>query len=207
MKGNCESKAVDIIRLASMANKAYLELQAKYEGKTISTLGALLINVIKTSYDDRTQTIEEHISDFDKKWSFIRSTLGGGIPDDLKDFGKILVDVSKNDQAKGTLLLATLPAHYNSLVENIQLKSGLTYGDITTHLKTYVPGRQKGRRKTADDGTKENPVVLKGKEAKPDNGKRCDYCIGKGRKGLNHTESECFTKKREKCKEVIFSVC
>jgi len=42
--------------------------------------------------------------------------------------------------------------------------------------------------------------VLKVKEAKPDNGKHCNYCIGKGWKGLNHTKSECFTKKREKKK-------
>ena len=62
---------MDVIGLARTANKAYLELQAKYEGKTLSTLGALLINIIKTSYDDRIQTIEEHISDFDKKWSFM----------------------------------------------------------------------------------------------------------------------------------------
>jgi len=130
----------------------------------------------------------------------MQSTLGGGIPDDLKEFGKILVDLSKNDQPKGTFLLAILPAYYHSLVANIQLKSELTYGDITTHLKAYVPGRQKGRRKTIDNGTRENPVVLKGKEVKPDNGKRCYYCIGKGWKGLNHTESECFTKKRKKKK-------
>ena len=96
--------------------------------------------------------------------------------------------------------MATLPFYYNSLVENIQLKSGLTYEDITTHFKTYVLRRQKGRRKTAKDGSKENPVVLKSKENKLDNGKCCDYCIGKGWKGLNHTESECFTKKREKKK-------
>ena len=38
-------------------------------------------------------------------------------------------------------------------------------------------------------------MVLKAK--KEDNGKRCNYCIGKG---LNHTESECYTKKREKAK-------
>ena len=137
---------MDVIGLARMANEAYLELQAKNERKIISTLGALLINIIKTSYNNRTQTIEEHISDFDKKWSFMRSTLGGGELDDLREFGKILVDLSKNDQAKGTFLLATLPAYYNSLVKNIQLKSGLPYGDITTHLKTYIPGRQKGRR-------------------------------------------------------------
>jgi len=200
MRRNCESEPVDVIGLARTANEAYLELQVKYEGKTISILGEFVINVIKTSYDDRTRTIEEHIGDFDKKWSCMRSTLGGGIPDDLKELGKILVDLSKNDQAKGTFLLATLPAYYNSLVENIQLKSGLTYGDITTHLKTYVLGRQKGRRKTAENGSKENPVVLKMKETKPDNRKRCYYNIGKGWKGLNYTESECFTKKREKKK-------
>jgi len=48
--------------------------------------------------------------------------------------------------------------------------------------------------------TKENLVVLKIKEKKADNGKRCDYCISKGWKGLNYTEEECFTKKREKSK-------
>jgi len=42
--------------------------------------------------------------------------------------------------------------------------------------------------------------VLKGKEAKPDNAKCYDYCIGKGWKGLNQTESKCFTKKRGKKK-------
>ena len=30
-----------------------------------------------------------------------------------------------------------------------------------------------------------------------DNGKRCDYCIGQGWKALNHTEPECYNKKRE----------
>jgi len=122
------------------------------------------------------------------------------MPTHRSQSGKILVDLSKNDQAKGTFLLATLPAYYNSLVENIQLKSGLTWGDITTHLKTYVPERQKGWRKIVEDWSKENPVVLKAKETKPDNGKHYDYGIGKGWKRLNCTKSEYFTKKGEKKK-------
>jgi len=68
------------------------------------------------------------------------------------------------------------------------------------HIKTKVPERQRGRRKTAEDESKENPVVLKTNETKPDNRKRCDYCVGKGWKGLNHIEFESFTKKREKKK-------
>ena len=48
------------------------------------------------------------------------------------------------------------------------------------------------------NGLQDEPVVLKAK--KEDNGKRCNYCIGKGWKELNHTESECYTKKRGKAK-------
>ena len=32
---------------------------------------------------------------------------------------------------------------------------------------------------------------------KKDDDRRCDYCIGKGWKGLNYTKSKCYTKKRE----------
>ena len=50
IKRNCESEAVDVIGLARTANEAYLKLQAKYAEKKISTLIALVINIIKTSY-------------------------------------------------------------------------------------------------------------------------------------------------------------
>ena len=134
MKRNCEREVVDVIGLAETAHEAYEALKASFEGKTVTTLGALLIGVIKFSYDDRTHSIEEHITEFDKKWGYMRSMLGGAIPDELKEFGKILIDLSKNDQAKSTFLLATLPPYYNSLIENIQMKSGLTYGDTITHV-------------------------------------------------------------------------
>jgi len=96
---------------------------------------------------------------------------------------------------------ASYLTHYcNSLVVNIQLKSGLTYGDITTYINMYISGRQKMWRKTTEDGTKENHVLLKWKETRLDNEKLCDYCIGKWWKRLNHTKSGCFTKKKEKKK-------
>ena len=58
---------------------------------------------------------------------------------------------------------------------------------------------QKGR-KTKGSGTQEDPVVLKTEVV--DNGKKYEYCIKvKKWKGLNHTEDECRTKKREKKKK------
>ncbi|RPB25558.1 hypothetical protein L211DRAFT_836274 [Terfezia boudieri ATCC MYA-4762] len=206
MKRNCKAEAVAAIGLAMTAKEAYDDLKSKYEGKTVTVtaLSALMINVIKLAYDDTSTTIDDHISEFDKRWGYMRSTLAAGFSDDLKEFGKILGDLSKNEQAKGAFLLATLPSYYNTLVENIQLKTGLSYGDITINLKTYVPYRQKSRRGKAEGSTPENPVVLKPEAGqakdKGDNGKRCHYCINKGWKGLNHTESECFTKRREKKK-------
>ena len=67
MKRNCEREVVDIIGLAETANEAYKALKASFEGKTVTTLGALLTGVIKFGYDDRAHSIEEHIIEFDKK--------------------------------------------------------------------------------------------------------------------------------------------
>jgi len=73
------------------------------------------------------------------------------------------------------------------------------YDDVARKLREYVPARQKGsRRKDTANGSQDDPVVLKTK--KEDNGKRCNYCIGKGWKGPNHTESERYIKKYEKAK-------
>ena len=67
MKCNCEPEVVDIIGLSRSANDAYNEFKAKYEGKTVTDLGAILANVVRLMYDDRNNTIEEHITEFDKR--------------------------------------------------------------------------------------------------------------------------------------------
>ena len=67
-------------------------------------------------------------------------------------------------------------------------------------LWEYVPARQKGTRRR-DKGTVENAIVLKTDarrgRGRGDNGKRYEYRIGKAWKGLDHTEKEFSTKKRE----------
>ena len=64
MKRNCEPEVVDIIGQSRNANDAYKELRAKYEGKTVTDLGAILANVVRLMYDDRNSTIEEHVTEF-----------------------------------------------------------------------------------------------------------------------------------------------
>ena len=60
-----------------------------------------------------------------------------------------------------------------------------------------MPARQRNKNRNVESA--DNPVVLKTKQGEKGkyNGKRCDYCISKGWKGINHVETECYTKKRE----------
>ena len=199
MKENCEPAVSSKIGITKDAYQAYKNLKSHYEGKTVTDLGVLFASVVKLEYDDRSHTIEEHIEEFERKWDFMRATLSTGEFTN-KVFGTSLKAISENDETKAEFLLLTLPKFYNTLVENLRTNQSYTYGDIVRQLILYVPGRQKGRR-AREGESKENPVVLKTEAGrardKGDNGKRCDYCISKGWKGLNHTERECFTKKRE----------
>lgn len=129
----------------------------------------------------------------------MRATLSAGFTDKTKEFGEALQKLAWSDQAKAEFVLISLPPFYSNLVENLRAKDGYTYGDVFRQIKLYVPGRQRQGTRGKSEGSQENPVVLK-TEKKMHNGKRCSYCIGKGWKGLNHEEKECFIKKREEKK-------
>ena len=196
MKRNCEPEVVSIIELCENANETYLELQAKFEGRTIMDIGVILSSITKLTFDDRNDTIDDHLAEFDKKWNFMKASVANGksTDKDEKEFGEILERLSKSDRAKAELLLISLPPFYSKLVENLRSKTGYTYGDIARQINLYVPQRQRGHK--CEEGTKDGPIVLKS-DSKPDNGKRCTYCQSKGWKGLNNEEKECFTMKRD----------
>lgn len=201
MKRNCEPEVVSIIGLSRNAHEAYQELQAKFEGRTVTDLGAVLSNITHLIYDDRKTTIEDHITEFEKRWNFMKSTLAGEFDEEVKEFGGALRKLAGCDRAKADFLLISLPPFYSNRVEKLRSKIEYTYGDISRQIRLYIPARQKGNRTKPEEfeGTREAPVVLKA-ETK-DNGKRCEYCQSKGWRGLNHTKDECFTKKREEKKK------
>ena len=84
---------------------------------------------------------------------------------------------------------------YTNTIENIKSKDP-AYDDAVRSLREYVPAQQKTKNRKGD--STENPVILKTKGK--DNGKKCEYCMGKGWNGLNHVESKYYTKKREQKK-------
>jgi len=68
MKLNCEPEIIDTIGLTRSAHEAYKELKAKYEGKTVTDLGAVLANIVRFACGDCTTTIEDHMTEFDRRF-------------------------------------------------------------------------------------------------------------------------------------------
>jgi len=147
------------------------------------------------SYDDRKGSIDEYIASYERTWNTFAGIISRVNLTDDDGFGEGLKNFAKSDLAKTEFLLRSFPPFYSNTIENIKSKEP-TYDDAVRKLREYIPMRQKGKKGKGESA--ENPVVLKA-DRKPvkDNGKRCSYCIGKGWKGLNHEESECYTKKRE----------
>jgi hypothetical protein len=67
MKKNCDEEPLTKFKLARKSYDAYRPLKSHYEGKTVTDLGAVLANVIRITYDDRQNTIDEHITEYEKK--------------------------------------------------------------------------------------------------------------------------------------------
>jgi hypothetical protein len=51
--------------------------------------------------------------------------------------------------------------------------------------------------KKKEDGNSSESTILKTKSNERDKTKQCNYCKGKGWRGIGHIDEECFMKKRE----------
>jgi len=194
---NCKLEVRARIGSFPTAKEAYNELKKAYEGKSVTELGALMKSVTQMNFDDRKITIQEHIADFGRAWNtFTAITAWLDLTKD-DGFGNALQQLAKSEKTKVEFLLDSLPPFYSNTVENIKSKEE-SYDDTIRKLIQYVPLRQKSRKQ---EGTKEDPVVLKTEKKTLNTSKKCKYCIDiKGWKYIGHMEAECYTKKREASK-------
>jgi len=194
---NCEPEVRARVGSFPKAKNAYDELKKAFEGKSVTELGALMKSVTRMNFDNRKMTIQEHIADYGRAWNtFTAITARLDLTKD-DGFGSAPQQMAKSEKAKVEFLLDSLPPFYSNTVENIKSKEE-SYDDTIRKLIQYVPLRQKSRKQ---EGTKEDPVVLKTEKKQLDPSKTCRYCIDvKGWRGVGHTEAECYTKKREAAK-------
>ena len=72
---NGETEPLSKIELCDNSHDAYLALKNQYEGKTVTDLETVVQRVFNFPFDDRYTTIEDHITEFDTRWAFMRSTV------------------------------------------------------------------------------------------------------------------------------------
>jgi hypothetical protein len=101
MKKNCEDEPLAKFELEKNASDVYIVFKSHYEGETVTDIGAVLATVTKYTYDDRAMTIEEHITEYERRWNFMKATLGNSdFPDKAKEFGRHLKGLSKTKATK-----------------------------------------------------------------------------------------------------------
>lgn len=188
MFNNCEDNVRSKTEICELAREAWKVLKDAYEGKTTAESWALYEGLRKIQSDDRKESIVEHINNFELNWNRF-----AGIMTRVDENNRTITGLG--DITKANFLLFSLPTpFYSNTIENVRAKDYI-YETVVQKLTEFVPMRSKqGQWKTeAGQGTQGDPVVLKvGGKPKKDN--------GKGWKGLNHTEDECFTKEWEKAK-------
>jgi hypothetical protein len=204
MKKNCKDELLAKFELEKNASDAYIVLKSHYEGKTVTDIGAVLANINKYTYNDRAMTIEEHITEYERHWNFMKATLDDSdFPDKAKEFRKHLKGLSETEATKTELLLLSLSLFYSVTVENLRINAGCSYGDIVNQLKLYIPARQRGNKggKKKEDSNSNKSTILKTEHNKQDKTKLCNYFKSKGWRGIWHPDEECFRKKREMASE------
>jgi hypothetical protein len=136
-------------------------LKSLYEGKTATNYGTLLCIISKLIYNDCESTIEDHISEYERRWNYFSSILATSeLRKDDDGFGVALQQLTRSNQAKAEYLLLTIPPFYRNTVENIRSKEGYNYGDVARKLMLYISARQTGRASKAVAGSANNPIIL-----------------------------------------------
>jgi hypothetical protein len=77
LEHNTEGPARDIVLDAPSAWEAWENLRGQYEGKNRVNLYALYNDINTLKFDDRATMIDEHIVEFNNRWSRLAATVGG----------------------------------------------------------------------------------------------------------------------------------
>ena len=171
-----------------------------YDGKTTTAFGALPDSFRSISYDNQKAKVDDHITEYERIWNAFVGIISRVNFTQDDGFGEGLKAFTKSDKATTQFLLRSFLQLYANTIENVKSKD-LAYNDAVRWLREYIPARQKNKGRRG--GTIDNPIVLKTdrKGATKDNSKQCEYCIANAWKGMNHTEGEYYTQKREEGKK------
>jgi hypothetical protein len=141
LRKNCEDDVRARIGNLTIAKDAYDELKKAYEGKSDTEFHTLLNSLTSISYDDRKNSIEEHIAYYERTWNSFVGVISRAdlVARNDDGFGEGLQKFAKSDKAKAEFLLKPLPAFYANTVENIRAKDHMVMMMWPGNLRNIFP--------------------------------------------------------------------
>ena len=118
---NCGDDILTKIGNETSAKGAYDKLKKAYEGKTVTEFYTLLDSLL-LKYDDENDTIETHITKYERAWHTFAGVIFQADLEKDTGFGKGLRVFAHCDQAKAEFLLRSLPPLYSNIIDNIRTK-------------------------------------------------------------------------------------
>lgn len=192
----CEKEPASYIATSKDAGTAWTTLKSHYEGKTRTHLTALLLAITNLRYDDRKNTISEHISSFETKWLMLAQNVSGTTAGPATMASTIKHFVGHNGW-KASMLLSTLPhiPTYQNIVSNITSASDVpSYTTVVLRLKELSAwNTNRGERKNNESQEPAAAFAAYQQVTNP-----CGYCKSRGYPGTSHIEDECRHKKRNR---------
>ena len=120
IRKNCADEVRARIGNLNTAREAYQEFQSAYEGRTTTEFYALLDSISSFHFDDKNNTIDEHIVHFERAWNSFAGIITRADLTRDDGFGDGLQKFAKSDKAKAEFLLRSLPfTQYANTIDNI----------------------------------------------------------------------------------------
>ena len=202
---NIDESLTPLIALAEDAHQAWTILEDKFDRKTVTNLHSLLKSIFNLKCTNKRE-VAAHIAKFDEMWQrfTVRTRTPGPTVSDSKEepLETLLKPLAESDRAKGAFFLTSLPTSLDYIVENLTSKPSVTYTDICNKLLDMFPaGSNTATASNSAFATTEG-AMDRGKRKGKGSDKVCTYCKSKGRRGLGHLISDCYTKQRDDSKQV-----
>ena len=202
---NIDESLTPLIALAEDAHQSWTILEDKFDRKTVTNLHSLLKSIFNLKCTNKRE-VAAHITRFDEMWQrfTVRTRTSGSTEPDSKDesLETLLKPLAESDRAKGAFFLTSLPTSLDYVVENITTKPSVTYTDICNKLLDMFPAGSNTATASNSAFATTDGTTDRGKRKGKGSDKVCTYCKSKGRRGLGHLISECYTKQRDDGKHV-----
>ena len=176
----------------------------KFARENTSSFFDQLNTVSDTRYDTGTP-IAEHINAYDTYWNRIQLRCSAATPYDRYALPFVFKSVFESPEAKAAILLCSLPASMNNIVDNLQTKEDLTYDHVYNKLmdlRSATSGSSECDKayKTAVVKGKGREQQRLGRSATP---KECNYCkkYYPSARSEGHTWNECSKLKTDNQKK------